>query len=165
MTVAHAQEKIWIKPDISTALVKMSSKAVPQNMCSHPLIETGMLAIFAASLLQRGDAHRIVWIAPRKQPMARSGQTPVGSQDAEQPRRQHHVTVLAALAKAPYARIAGKSRPDACVLVQIIDARVKIQDSENPILRFIVTADAVELIARHIIEKRRSSAFPLRRCR
>src|SRR5258706_4263948 len=76
------------EPDIGTALVKVSSKAVPQNMCSHPLIETGMLPSFAASLLQRGDVHRIIWIAPRKQPMARSGQTPVGPQDAEQPRRR-----------------------------------------------------------------------------
>jgi hypothetical protein len=80
MTVSHAQEGLG--PDIGTALVKVSSKAVPQNMCSHPLIETGMLPSFAASLLQRGDVHRIIWIAPRKQPTARSGQTPVGSQDA-----------------------------------------------------------------------------------
>ena len=67
------------EPDISTALVKVSSKAVPQNMCRHPLIEAGMLPSFAASLLQRGDVHRIVRIAPGKQPMARLGQTPVGS--------------------------------------------------------------------------------------
>lgn len=44
------------EPDISTALVKVGSKGVPQNMCRHPLFEAGMLPSFAANRLQRGDA-------------------------------------------------------------------------------------------------------------
>ena len=54
------------KPDIGTALVKVGSKAVPQNMGRNPLVETGMLPSFAASLLQRADAYRIVRISPGK---------------------------------------------------------------------------------------------------
>jgi hypothetical protein len=45
------------EPDIGAALVKVGSKAVLQNMRRNPLIETGMLPSFAASLLQRSDAH------------------------------------------------------------------------------------------------------------
>lgn len=45
-------KKYLDEPDTSTAPITVSSKAVPQNMCHHPLIEAGMLPSFAASLLE-----------------------------------------------------------------------------------------------------------------
>jgi hypothetical protein len=45
-----------------------------------------------------GDADRLARLPAREQPAPRPRQTPVGAQDLQQLRRQHDITVLAALA-------------------------------------------------------------------
>jgi hypothetical protein len=48
--------------------------------------------------MQDLDIDRLRLVPARKQPMTRSGQPPIGAQDCQQLRRQHHVAVFATLA-------------------------------------------------------------------
>jgi hypothetical protein len=84
--------------DIGARLQQMGGKAVPQSMHRDRLAQPGAADRGPASLLQGGDTHRLPGVAAGEQPAPGPRQAPVGAQDRQQLRREHHVAVLAALA-------------------------------------------------------------------
>src|SRR6478736_6336790 len=72
--------------------------AMPQRMDRYLLAQPGCRACGTAGGVQYGYLKRPLLVPAGEQPVLRSGETPVAAQDRQQLRRQHHVTVLAALA-------------------------------------------------------------------
>ncbi|GAC1340118.1 MAG: hypothetical protein NVSMB26_28110 [Beijerinckiaceae bacterium] len=85
-------------PDIGAVLQKMRGEAVPQRMDRDPLGEARRGTGRTAGRMQHLDVERLRLVAAGEQPMLRTRQTPIGSQNGEQLRRQHDGAVLAALA-------------------------------------------------------------------
>jgi hypothetical protein len=85
-------------PDVGAGFEQMGGEAVPQGMHRHRLGDFGPPRRDPAGFLQRGDADWLARLSAGKQPSGRPRQAPIGAQDLQQLRRQHDVTVLAALA-------------------------------------------------------------------
>src|SRR6516165_12559397 len=75
----------------------MGGKTVPQGVHRHMLAQTGRDASRPASGVQNGRLERSLAIATGKQPARRSSESPIGPKDLEKLRREHHVTIPAAL--------------------------------------------------------------------
>ena len=85
---------------VGTGFQQMRGERVTQRVRCYWLLDpaalTCKLACLADGITADGVSGNVAW----KQPLARVGVVPVGSQDLEQPRREHHVPVLAILALA-----------------------------------------------------------------
>ena len=84
--------------DVDAALQQMGGEAVPQDMDGHLLADPRRRPRRPAGRVQRRRLDRTGRVAPRKQPVLGTRQPPVGAQDRQELRRQHHVALLAALA-------------------------------------------------------------------
>ena len=86
------------RPSARNSLQEMGGEAVPQRMRRCVLLDPGRLRsrVAGAGKLTRGD--RLEWIAAREQPAPRAANQPPIAQQIKQPRRQHCVAILAALA-------------------------------------------------------------------
>jgi hypothetical protein len=72
--------------------------SVPQGVRRDALVDFGHLGCGVAATIELACGHRLRRIAARKPPALRSRGLPPRTQQVEQVRGQHHVTVLAALA-------------------------------------------------------------------
>ena len=84
--------------DVDAALQQMGGEAVPQDVDGHLLADPRRRPRRPAGRMQRRRLDRAGRVAPRKQPLLWTRQPPVGAQDRQELRRQHHVALLAALA-------------------------------------------------------------------
>jgi hypothetical protein len=84
-------------PDVSAALKKMSSKAMPQRAGRHMLIDPSAPPRSATGRSESAGADMTPGLLTRKQPRTRPSALPIGVQDVQQPRRQHRITILATL--------------------------------------------------------------------
>src|SRR5258707_635278 len=84
--------------DIDVLLEQVGGKAVPQGMQRDALVDVRHLGGGVTGAIELARGHRLGRIAAWKQPALRPRRPPPGAQQVEQVRRQHDVTVLAALA-------------------------------------------------------------------
>ena len=131
-------------PDVGSVLQQMRREAMAQRMQSNALGQPRRLDRRPAGGVQHGWINRMIVIAARERIGRWPGQPPVGAQDAEQLRRQHHVAVLAALA-VPH-------QDDATRAVDVLDS--KPRDLRGPQPRRIGCRQRrAALQARHGFEK------------
>src|ERR1700683_2212408 len=71
---------------------------IPQERARDGLAEPDFASRDSTSVLQGGDADMIAGLPTGKQPQAGMRSLPIGAQNVEQPRRQHRVAILRALA-------------------------------------------------------------------
>jgi hypothetical protein len=84
-------------PNVGSAFQKMRREAMAQGVQRDPLGQTGGFDRRPAGGVQNRRIDGMIVIPPGKQEGRRSRQPPIGAQDAEQLRRQHHIAVFAAL--------------------------------------------------------------------
>src|SRR5258708_26750539 len=89
------------RADIGARFEQMGGEAVPQGMDGDRLAELRRCPSGAASPLQHTGVERPALVMTGKQPMGGPGLPPITPQHAEQLRRQHYITIPAAL--APFA--------------------------------------------------------------
>ena len=80
--------------DVGAVLKKMRREAVAKGMQRNPLAQPRRLDRRAAGGVQDGRADRTILVAARKEETLRPREPPIGAQDAQKLRRQHHVAVL-----------------------------------------------------------------------
>jgi hypothetical protein len=83
---------------VGPVLQQMRREAVSQPVDRHLFAQAGRRAGRTASGVQYGGSERPVVVTAGKQPTLRPGEPPVAAQNPQQLRREHDVTVLAALA-------------------------------------------------------------------
>src|SRR5262245_22339776 len=66
-------------------------------MCGHPLADAGTLPRGTTGSLERSGADMAPWFLARIEPHAGARAAPIGTQDIQQPLRQHRVAIPAAL--------------------------------------------------------------------
>ena len=85
-------------PDVSAPLQKMGGKTVPKRMGRHVLADPSLPPCSATRALKSAAADMLTRLLAGKQPAMRPCPLPVGTQDVQQPRRQHRIPIPAALA-------------------------------------------------------------------
>src|SRR6266700_5737393 len=85
-------------PDIGVLLQKMRRKAVTKGVRGHRLADLGQLGRGIAGAPELACRHRVDRVHSGKQPPLWTCRLVPGTQQFQQMRRQHHVTVLVALA-------------------------------------------------------------------
>src|ERR1700720_2246168 len=84
--------------DIDVLLEQVGGEAVPQSVQRDALADLRHLSGGVTGAIELARGHRLGRIAARKQPALRPHRLPPDPQQIEQARREHDVTVLAALA-------------------------------------------------------------------
>ena len=84
--------------DIDVLFEQVRCEAVPQRMRGHALVDLGHLGGGVAGAIELTRRHRIDRVLPGKQPALRPRDAPPVAQKLQQLRREHRVTILAALA-------------------------------------------------------------------
>src|SRR5271163_4034651 len=84
--------------DVGLLLEQVRGEAVPQRVQMDGLVDLGHPRRGVAGPVELARRERVDWVLPRKQPALRPSHLPPGPQQIEEMLRQHHVSVLAALA-------------------------------------------------------------------
>src|SRR4051812_50010587 len=84
-------------PDVGPALQKMSGKTVPERVGRDGLADPRLAPCSPAGGLQGADADWRAGLLAREQPQTRARPPPINAENAPQARRQHRLTVSAAL--------------------------------------------------------------------
>lgn len=85
-------------PDVGPAFQKMGGKTVPQRVRGDTLADPRPSSRGTTGRLKSADTHVTTRLLPGKQPQARPCPLPIGPKHLQKPRRQHRITISAALA-------------------------------------------------------------------
>jgi hypothetical protein len=131
-------------PDIGSVLQKVRREAVAQRVQRDPLGQTCSFDCRPAGGMQHGWINRMILITTGEEIVPRPGEPPIGAQDGEQLRGQHHVAVLRPL---PVAHLYHASRT-----VNVFDPKARDLRGPEP-CRIGGCECCAALQARHGFEK------------
>ena len=84
--------------DIGAGFQQVDGEGVPQRMRAYRLADAGDAAGFLAGEFDGASGDGLAGYVTRKEPPLRPHGPPIGAQDFQQFRRQHHVAIFLALA-------------------------------------------------------------------
>ncbi len=84
--------------DVGALLQEVHGEGVPHGMRGDRFANFANTVGFLALALHRGSGDVLVWPIARKEPVLRSFRSPPGTQDLQELRREHYVTVFLSLA-------------------------------------------------------------------
>jgi hypothetical protein len=86
--------------EVRAALQEVGGKAMAEGVDGDVLSQPCGTGGLDAGPIDRRVGHGTIQGLPGKEPVARAGRLPVGAEDVQEPWREHHIAVLAALALA-----------------------------------------------------------------
>ena len=80
-------------PEVRAGLEQMGRETMPQSVHRHVLAQAGVLRCPDADFVHGFSGDGLVWDVPGEEPVGRPTDFPVFTEQHEQPRREHYITI------------------------------------------------------------------------